>query len=70
MEVYPMKKFLVMLLALMMALSCTALAEDVNIVMIGQQLGNVVFLDAEKGMYAAGADLGVNVEWQSPLRRS
>ena len=64
-----MKKFLVVLLALVLSLSCvSALAEDINIVMIGQQLGNVVFLDAEKGMNAAGADLGVNVEWQSPLR--
>ena len=65
-----MKKLIVMLLALIMALSMIpAMAEDdINIVMIGQQLGNVVFLDAEKGMNAAGADLGVNVEWQSPLR--
>ncbi len=64
-----MKKFLVVLLALVLSLSCvSALAEDINIVMIGQQLGNVVFLDAEKGMYAAGEELGVNVEWQSPLR--
>ena len=29
--------------------------------MIGQQLGNVVFLDAEKGMNDAGADLGIDV---------
>ena len=63
-----MKKFLVMLLALILTLSCAALAEETKIVMIGQQLGNVVFLDAEKGMYAAGEELGVSVEWQSPLR--
>ena len=66
-----MKKLLVMLLALAMALAMVpAMAEneDITIVMIGQQLGNVVFLDAEKGMNAAGADLGVTVEWQSPLR--
>ena len=64
-----MKKFLVVLLALILSLSCVALAEDeIKIVMIGQQLGNVVFLDAEKGMYAAGEELGVSVEWQSPLR--
>jgi tRNA U34 5-carboxymethylaminomethyl modifying GTPase MnmE/TrmE len=42
--------------------------EDITIAMIGQQLGNVVFLDAEKGMYAAGEDLGVKVEWQSPMQ--
>lgn len=65
-----MKKLIVMLLALIMALSMIpAMAEEeINIVVIGQQLGNVVFLDAEKGMNAAGEDLGVNVEWQSPLR--
>ena len=64
-----MKKILVVLLALILSLSCVALAEEeIKIVMIGQQLGNVVFLDAEKGMYAAGEDLGVSVEWQSPLR--
>ncbi len=66
-----MKKLLVVLLALAMALAMVpAMAEneDITIVMIGQQLGNVVFLDAEKGMNAAGADLGVTVEWQSPLR--
>ena len=66
-----MKKILVMFLAVLMALAlcAPAMAEDeIKIVMIGQQLGNVVFLDAEKGMYAAGEDLGVTVEWQSPLR--
>lgn len=65
-----MKKILLMVLALILALSMipAMAADEINIVMIGQQLGNVVFLDAEKGMNAAGADLGVNVEWQSPLR--
>jgi len=65
-----MKKLIVMLLALIMALSMIpAMAEDeINIVMIGQQLGNVVFLPAEQGMKDKGAELGVNVEWQSPLR--
>lgn len=66
-----MKKILGIILAVLMVVSlCTAAMadDDINIVMIGQQLGNVVFLDAEKGMNAAGADLGVNVDWQSPLR--
>ena len=65
-----MKKFLTLILAVAMvlALAAPAMAEDTTIVMIGQQLGNVVFLDAEKGMNDAGADLGVTVEWQSPLR--
>ena len=58
-----MKKIIALLLALIMALSMIpAMAEDdINIVMIGQQLGNVVFLDAEKGMNAAGADLNLVV---------
>ena len=66
-----MKKLFVLFLAALMLLAvCVpAMAEDdITIVMIGQQLGNVVFLDAEKGMNQAGADLGVTVEWQSPLR--
>lgn len=67
-----MKRVLTVFLAALMILSlCVcAMAEDdeIKIVMIGQQLGNVVFLDAEKGMNAAGEDLGVSVEWQSPLR--
>ncbi len=66
-----MKRVLTVFLAALMLLSLcvSAMAEDeIKIVMIGQQLGNVVFLDAEKGMNAAGEDLGVSVEWQSPLR--
>lgn len=65
-----MKKLFVTLLAalLVLAMFAPALADEIKIVMIGQQLGNVVFLDAEKGMYQAGEDLGVAVEWQSPLR--
>ncbi|MDI9505547.1 MAG: substrate-binding domain-containing protein [Candidatus Excrementavichristensenella sp.] len=65
-----MKKLFVTLLAalLVLAMFAPALADEIKIVMIGQQLGNVVFLDAEKGMYQAGEDLGVTVEWQSPLR--
>ena len=66
-----MKKILTLILAVLMALAIAAPAiadDDIKIVMIGQQLGNVVFLDVEKGMNAAGEDLGVKVEWQSPLR--
>ena len=66
-----MKKLISLILVALFALTlCVgAVAEDdITIVMIGQQLGNVVFLDAEKGMNQAGADLGVTVEWQSPLR--
>lgn len=66
-----MKKLLTLLLVAMLvvAMGSVAAAEDeIKIVMIGQQLGNVVFLDAEVGMNQAGADLGVSVEWQSPLR--
>ena len=65
-----MKKILVMILALIMALSMIpAMAEeDITIAMIGQQLGNVVFLPAEQGMKDKGAELGINVEWQSPMQ--
>lgn len=67
-----MKKLLMVFLAAVMVLSLCVPAmaenEDITIVMIGQQLGNVVFLDAERGMNDAGAELGVTVEWQSPLR--
>lgn len=65
-----MKKVLGILLAAMMVFSMGgALAEEeITIAMIGQQLGNVVFLPAEEGMNQAGEDLGVNVEWQTPLR--
>ena len=67
-----MKKLLVLFLSALMvlALCIPAMAEDdITIVMIGQQLGNVVFLDAEKGMYQAGEDLGIKTpEWNSPLR--
>ncbi len=65
-----MKKLLSLLMvAILIVAMGSALAEDeIKIAMIGQQLGNVVFLDAEVGMNQAGADLGVSVEWQSPLR--
>ena len=63
-----MKKLISLVLAVMLVMALCAPAMAETIVMIGQQLGNVVFLDAEKGMNDAGADLGVTVEWQSPLR--
>ena len=65
-----MKKILVMILALIMALSMVpAMAEeDITVAMIGQQLGNVVFLDAEKGMKETAEALGIKAEWQSPMQ--
>ena len=63
-----MKKLLSLILVLTLAATLCAGAMAETIVMIGQQLGNVVFLDAEKGMNDAGNDLGITVEWQSPLR--
>ena len=65
-----MKKLIVMLLALIMALSMipASAEEDITIAMIGQQLGNVVFLPAEQAMNDTGKELGVKVEWQTPLR--
>ncbi len=63
-----MKKLLCVLLVLMLSLGLASAAFAEKIVVIGQQLGNVVFLPAEEGMKAAGKDLGIEVEWQSPLR--
>ena len=65
-----MKKILVMILALIMALGMIpAMAdEDITIAMIGQQLGNVVFLPAEQAMKETGDAMGIKTEWQSPLR--
>ena len=65
-----MKKLLSLLIVATLVLAMgSALGEDeIKIAMIGQQLGNVVFLDAEVGMNDAGKDLGVSVEWQTPLR--
>ncbi len=67
-----MKKLLCVLLVLMLSLGLASAAFAEKIVVIGQQLGNVVFLPAEEGMKAAGKDLGIEVEWQSPcaLRRN
>jgi ribose transport system substrate-binding protein len=42
--------------------------EEITIVVIPQQLGNVVFLPAKEGMEDAGRDLGINVEWHAPVR--
>ncbi|NLG57749.1 MAG: sugar ABC transporter substrate-binding protein [Clostridiales bacterium] len=63
-----MKKLLCILLILTLSLGLASAAMAEKIVMIGQQLGNVVFLPAEVGMRDAGAELGIDVEWQSPLR--
>ncbi len=64
-----MRKTVTILLALMLLLTMLpTMAEDITIVGIGQQLGNVVFLDAEKGVKAAGEELGIKTQWQSPLR--
>ena len=65
-----MRKTASILLALMLLLTTLpALAdEDITIVGIGQQLGNVIFLGAEKGVKAAGEELGIKTQWQSPLR--
>jgi len=67
-EVSIMKKLLCILLILTLSLGLASAAMAEKIVMIGQQLGNVVFLPAEVGMRDAGAELGIDVEWQSPLR--
>jgi len=42
--------------------------KDITIAVIGQQTGNVVFLPAQAGAEAAGKELGIKVDWQSPIR--
>jgi ribose transport system substrate-binding protein len=63
-----MKKLLSILLVLVLGLGLTSAALAEKVVVIGQQLGNVVFLPAEEGAKDAGKELGIDVEWQSPLR--
>ncbi len=63
-----MKKLICILLILALSLGFASAALAEKIVVIGQQLGNVVFLPAEEGMRAAGKELGIETEWQSPLR--
>ncbi len=53
-----MKKLLCVLLVLMLSLGLASAAFAEKIVVIGQQLGNVVFLPAEEGMKAAGKGPG------------
>jgi ribose transport system substrate-binding protein len=61
-----MKKLLVMLLALVMVLSCTAFAEDITIAIVSQNQGNPVFYDLEVGARETAEKLGINFEWYAP----
>ena len=63
-----MRKLFAILLILTLGLGLASAASAEKIVVIGQQLGNVVFLPAEQGTKDAGKDLGIETEWQSPLR--
>ena len=67
-----MKKILALVLVLALALSLVACGggkdDKITIAVIGQQTGNVVFLPAQEGALKAGEDLGIEVEWQSPIR--
>ena len=76
-----MKKLLCALLALTLLLVCIGCAKsettvdgaeasqkDITLAVIGQQTGNVVFLPAQEGAEQAGKDLGITVDWQSPIR--
>ena len=67
-----MKKILALVLVLVLALSLVACGggkdDEITIAVIGQQTGNVVFLPAQEGALAAGEELGITVEWQSPIR--
>ena len=62
-----MKKLLVLLLALVMALSCAAFAEeDITIAIVSQNQGNPVFYDLEVGARETAEKLGVKFEWYAP----
>ena len=68
-----MKKILciILTLALLFALCACGRSggdKDITIAVIGQQTGNVVFLPAQEGAEQAGKDLGIQVDWQSPIR--
>jgi ribose transport system substrate-binding protein len=59
------------LLALFSATGCARgpkKASEITIAVIPQQLGNPVFLPAQKGMEDAGKELGIKVEWQAPVK--
>ena len=62
-----MKKLLVLLLALVMVLSCAAIAEeDITIAIVSQNQGNPVFYDLEVGARETAEKLGINFEWYAP----
>lgn len=62
-----MKKLFVLLLALVMMLSCTALAaEEITIAIVSQNQGNPVFYDLEVGARETAEKLGVNFKWYAP----
>lgn len=62
-----MKKVLVLLLALVMALGCAAFAEEeITIAIVSQNQGNPVFYDLEVGARETAEKLGVNFKWYAP----
>ena len=62
-----MKKLLVLLLALVMAFSCAAFAEEeITIAIVSQNQGNPVFYDLEVGARETAEKLGINFEWYAP----
>ncbi len=62
-----MKKVLVALLAIAMALGCfAAFAEDITIAIVSQNQGNPVFYDLEVGARETAEKLGVKFEWYAP----
>lgn len=63
-----MKKFLAVLLVILMVLStCSACAKDeIEIAVVPKSLDNAIFLDAKTAAEAKGEELGIKIYWEGP----
>lgn len=61
-----MKKLLALVFVLVMLLSCTAMADDMTVVVMPKLVGIPYFNASEVGALAAGEELGINVIYTGP----
>lgn len=61
-----MKKLLALVFVLVMLLSCTAMADDMTVVVMPKLVGIPYFNASEIGALAAGEELGINVIYTGP----